>query len=96
MVLGDSIFVPTMTSEKYKIEIPKGCQTNTKFRIKGRGFPGGTTGMGDLIVTLKVETPKDINDEDYNKLIAQLSEMEKKYVSLRREEWAKKTSSSYK
>jgi molecular chaperone DnaJ len=96
LVLGDTIFVPTMTSEKYKIEIPKGCQTNTKFRIKGRGFPGGPTGMGDLLVTLKVETPKDINDEDYNKLIAQLSEMEKKYVSLRREEWAKKTASSYK
>jgi len=96
LVLGDSIFVPTMTNEKYKIEIPKGCQTNTKFRIKGRGFAGGATGIGDLIVTLKVETPKDINDEDYNKLMSQLSEMEKKYVSIRREEWAKKTSSSYK
>jgi molecular chaperone DnaJ len=96
LVMGDIIFVPTITNENYKIEIPKGCQANTKFRIKGRGFPGGVSGIGDLIVTLKLETPQNINDEHYNKLIMQLSEMEKKYVSSGKEEWIKKTSSSYK
>jgi len=96
LFLGDKIEVPTMTDEKYKVEIPKGCQTGTRFRIKGRGFPGGKGTIGDLIVTLKVETPKDIVDEDYNKVMVQLAELEKKYVSMRREEWAKKTSSSHK
>lgn len=95
LVLGDTLYVPTMSSEKYKIDIPKGCQSGTKFRIKNRGFPG-PKGMGDLIVTLKLETPKDIKDEDYNKLMLRLFEMEKKHVSAKREEWTKKTSGSSK
>lgn len=95
LVLGDTIYVPTITNEKYKIDIPKGCQTGTKFRIKNRGFPS-PKGLGDLIVTLKLEIPKDIKDNDYNELISKLSEMEKKHVSAKREEWTKKTSANSK
>lgn len=96
LVLGDSIEIPTLSGEKVKVEIPKGSQTNTKFKLKGRGFPGGPGGVGYLEATLKIETPKDIQDEDYNKLLIQLAELEKKYIGPRREQWAKKTSSASK
>lgn len=96
LVLGDSLEIPTLSGEKVKVEIPKGSQTNTKFKLKGRGFPGGPDGVGYLEATLKIETPKDIQDEDYNKLLTQLSELEKKYIGPRREQWAKKTSSASK
>lgn len=96
LVMGDSIEIPTLSGEKVKVNIPKGSQTNTKFKLKGRGFPGGVGGIGYLEATLKIETPKDIQDEDYNKLVAQLAELEKKYVTPKREQWTKKTTAGSK
>ncbi len=61
--LGDEIEVPTVHG-KVSMKVPAGTQTGTKFRLKGKGAPklnGNTT--GDQTVTVKVVTPKNLNDD---------------------------------
>jgi len=91
LVLGDDIEIPTLAEGSLKVKVPAGSQSHTKFRLKGKGFPNGMGSLGDLIATLKIETPKSF-DEDYKQALERLSELEKKNVTPRREQWAKKVS----
>jgi molecular chaperone DnaJ len=88
LVLGDEIEIPTLEGS-LKVKVPPGSQSHTKFRLKGKGFPTGQGTVGDLLATLKVETPKSL-DEEYKKVIEQLAEVEKTTITARREQWAKK------
>lgn len=90
LVLGDEIEIPTLAEGTLKVKVPAGSQSHTKFRLKGKGFPVGLI-LGDLIATLKIETPKTF-DEDYKKALERLSELEKKNITPRREQWSKKVS----
>lgn len=61
--LGDEVEVPTVHG-KVKLKIPAGTQTGTKFRLRGKGAPrirGGNN--GDQQVTVKLITPKNLNEE---------------------------------
>ncbi len=61
--LGDEVQVPTLDG-KVKYNIPEGTQTDTVFRLKGRGIPhlnGG--GRGDQFVKVRVETPTNLSSE---------------------------------
>lgn len=89
LVLGDEIEIPTLTDSLLKVKVPSGSQSHTKFRLKGKGFPVGNGTMGDLIATLKIETPKSF-DEDYKQILEKLSELEKKNITPRREKWEQK------
>ncbi|WP_281888302.1 molecular chaperone DnaJ [Paenibacillus sp. YYML68] len=61
--LGDEIEIPTLT-EKVKLKIPAGTQTDTYFRLKGKGVPRlRGTGQGDQHVKVVVVTPTSLNDE---------------------------------
>lgn len=95
LVLGDEIEIPTLAEGFLKVKVPAGSQSHTRFRLKGKGFPVGNGVLGDLIATLKIETPKSF-DEDYKQALKVLSELEKKNVTPRREQWAKKVSSESK
>ncbi len=55
-VLGAKVTVPTL-SGKITMTIPAGSQAGQKLRAKGKGLPGKTE-TGDLIVVLKIVTPK--------------------------------------
>ncbi len=60
-VLGDEIDVPTIDGEA-TLKIPSGTQSETTFRLKGRGIPhlrGG--GAGDEMIKVKVEVPTRIS-----------------------------------
>ncbi len=62
--LGAEIEVPTIDG-KVSYDIPEGTQSETVFRLKGRGVPrlhGGGT-RGDQYVKIIVETPKGLNKE---------------------------------
>lgn len=89
LVLGGEIEIPTLAEGRLKVKVPEGSQSHTKFRLRGKGFPNGRGSMGDLIATLKIETPKNLNEE-YKKALEQLAELEKHNVTPRREQWAKK------
>ena len=55
--LGADISVPTLTAERVKIRIPAGTATGKKFRVRGKG------GGGDLLVTVFVDVPNELSDE---------------------------------
>jgi molecular chaperone DnaJ len=61
--LGADIGVPGLVGEE-RLRIPEGTQTNTRFRMKGKGLPdphGG--GRGDLCYLVRVVTPSKLSRE---------------------------------
>lgn len=59
--LGTRITVPTLDGS-VTLKVPAGTQTGSRFKVSGRGVatPKGT---GDLIVTVTVVVPTDLDDE---------------------------------
>lgn len=60
-ILGDKINIKTVHGNVL-LKIPEGTQSNTTFKIKGKGVPklrGG--GLGDHFVNIKVNIPKNIS-----------------------------------
>lgn len=67
--LGGETTVPTL-EEKAKVKIPAGTQSNTIFRLKGRGiYKIGTTQRGDEYVKIIIEIPKRLSDEQKKLLL---------------------------
>ena len=67
-VLGAKIDVPTIDGVT-KMTLPPGTQGGQKFRLSGKGFPapkGG--GRGDQYVTIRIATPKNLNEEDRKRI----------------------------
>ncbi len=71
--LGAEIDIPVLGDKTEKYTIPEGTQTGTSFTLKGKGVPDiNTKRKGDLIITVTVETPKNLTSEQ-KKLIAEFS-----------------------
>lgn len=61
--LGCILEVPTLNGNK-KIKVPAGTQSNKKFKLRGMGMPALKGGaMGDEYVTVIIETPTNLTDE---------------------------------
>jgi molecular chaperone DnaJ len=60
--LGTDIDVPTLDGP-HKLKIPSGTQSDTTFRIKGKGVPylGRDGRRGDEVVTVRVATPDKLS-----------------------------------
>ena len=62
--LGAEIDVPKLGGGTEKFKIPEGTQSGTNFTIKGKGIPDiNTKRKGDLVLTVQVETPKNLTQE---------------------------------
>ena len=61
-VLGARIKVPTPTGA-VTMAVPKGSNTGTTLRLRGKGAPNYGGGYGDQLVKLKVMLPKESNPE---------------------------------
>ncbi|WP_445681611.1 DnaJ C-terminal domain-containing protein [Radicibacter daui] len=62
-VLGNSIEVPTIDG-KVSLRIPRGSNTGTKLRLKGKGVEDATSHQrGDQYVSLTVVLPQTVDDE---------------------------------
>ena len=60
---GADIEVPTLDG-KVRYNVPEGTQTGTTFRLKGKGIPYvGYKNRGDQYVTVVVETPTKLNQQ---------------------------------
>lgn len=59
--LGATITVPTL-GEPVSLRIPAGTRTGKTFRVRGRGAPV-SSGAGDLLVSVEVAVPSELNDE---------------------------------
>ena len=60
-LLGGKITIPTLEG-KIELNIPELTQTGTTFKLKGKGVPVlRKSSRGDLLVTVKVELPKNLD-----------------------------------
>lgn len=62
--LGDTVRIPSLDGESLVLEIPPGVQSGKVFVFRGKGIPHlHHRGRGDLLVRIKVVTPKSLNKE---------------------------------
>ncbi len=62
--LGADIDVPVLGGGTEKYKIPEGTQSGTSFTLRGKGIADiNTKRPGDLIITVAVETPRNLNSE---------------------------------
>ena len=71
--LGAEINVPVLSPDKEKATekytIPEGTQTGTRFTLRGKGIQDiNTKRRGDLIFTVVVDTPQNLNADQKNLL----------------------------
>lgn len=72
--LGDEIEVPTVDG-RVKLKIPSGTQTETFFRLRGKGVPHlRGNGRGDQHVKVRVITPTKLSDKQ-KELLRELAEL---------------------
>ena len=70
--LGCALEVPTLDG-KVQMKIPSGTQPGASFRLKGKGIPHlRGPGRGDQVVKVRIEVPKELNDEQ-RQLLEKLS-----------------------
>ena len=60
--LGTNVKVPTLDGGTVTIKVPAGMPSGKTFRVKNRGVQN-TKGTGDLLVTLVVDVPTELSDE---------------------------------
>ncbi|MEK7388625.1 MAG: molecular chaperone DnaJ [Elusimicrobiota bacterium] len=59
--LGGTLDAPTIDGETVKVKVAPGVQTGATLRVRERGMPKlHGRGRGDLLVQLRVETPRDL------------------------------------
>ncbi|RAV31749.1 molecular chaperone DnaJ [Corynebacterium heidelbergense] len=61
LVLGGAVTVPTLDS-KVRVRIPQSTPDGTTLRVRGRGVNKRNGASGDLLVTVKVEVPKNLDE----------------------------------
>lgn len=72
--LGGEAKVPTLEGNA-DLKIPPGTQGGQRLRLKGKGLPKRGGGRGDLFARVRVEIPKDL-DEEGKQLVEQLKKYE--------------------
>ena len=67
--LGAEIDIPTLGGKTEKYNVPEGTQTGESFTLRGKGIADiNTKRKGDEIITVVVETPRNLNN-DQKKLL---------------------------
>jgi molecular chaperone DnaJ len=62
--LGAQIQVPTLDGPPVRLKIPAGTPNGRTFRATGKGGATSTGGRGDLLVTVEVQVPTELSDEE--------------------------------
>lgn len=62
--LGGDIDVPILGGKSEKFHVPEGTESGSSFTLRGKGIANINTGRkGDLIITVAIETPKNLNSK---------------------------------
>lgn len=62
--LGASVVVPMPDGTKIRIKVPAGSEDGKVLTVRGKGAPRlKTSGNGDVRITVRVQVPKELNDE---------------------------------
>ncbi len=74
LALGAPITVPTLGGSPVTLRIPAGTPNGRVLRVRGRGAPVKGTGTdgarGDLLVTVEVQVPTELDDAEREALLA--------------------------
>jgi molecular chaperone DnaJ len=89
LALGCNILVPTLEDKFVEVKIPAGTTSHSKFKVSGKGLLDPSGKFGDIVVTVKLDTPKKYSDE-YKVLLENLAELEKNITTPKKEMWNKK------
>lgn len=71
--LGAQVVIPCPDGTKVRVKVPAGTQSGKVLKVPGKGAPHlgkGQNGNGDLRVTVKVQVPETLNDEQKKALEA--------------------------
>jgi molecular chaperone DnaJ len=74
-VLGATIEAPTLDG-RVRLKVPPGTASATTLRARGKGAPKPRGGRGDLLVTVQVDVPKKLSDEE-KELIERLAAVQR-------------------
>ena len=72
--LGADVVVPTLDG-RVTLRIPAGSDSGKTFRIKGKGVPSTKGSQGDLLATIEVAVPDEL-DDDTRKVLEELKALE--------------------
>ncbi|UBI02243.1 molecular chaperone DnaJ [Corynebacterium freneyi] len=61
LALGGTITVPTLDG-KVRVRVPAGTSDGRTLRVRGRGVPKRSGTPGDLLVTVRVQVPSNLDD----------------------------------
>ncbi|HDQ73173.1 MAG TPA: J domain-containing protein [Chloroflexi bacterium] len=78
-VLGGQIRVPALNGD-VSLKIPAGTEGGKTFRLRGKGMPNphNANQYGDLLVTIRVQIPQDLNAKE-RALFEELSNLRKRH-----------------
>ena len=60
--LGAEIEVPTLSGARVKLRIPAGTPNGRTFRVRGKGVQRKNGSSGDLLVTVEVQVPEQLDE----------------------------------
>jgi len=85
--LGGTVEVPNLEGKMLTHMLPRGMQTGDEVRLSGRGMPHVRGGRaGDLVVHLKVVTPRNLTKRQ-EELLRELGELDQKHGPQERKSW---------
>jgi molecular chaperone DnaJ len=85
--LGAPLDVPTLEGKSATITVPRATQSGDEVRVTGKGMPHVRGGRpGDLVVHLRVETPKNLTARQ-EELFRELAELEAKSPPPGKKSW---------
>ena len=76
-ILGTVATVATIDG-KAEVKIPPGTSSGKKLRLRGKGMPDHTGGMGDHYVTVQIDVPNDLDDDAKKALIQLVTRLRKR------------------
>jgi len=76
-ILGTVATVATIDG-KAEVKIPPGTSSGKKLRLRGKGMPDHAGGPGDHYVTIHIDVPRDLDDDDQKALVSLVTRLRKR------------------
>jgi DnaJ-class molecular chaperone len=76
-ILGTVATVATIDG-KAEVKIPPGTSSGKKLRLRGKGMPDHTGGIGDHYVTVQIDVPAELDDDAKKALIQLVTRLRKR------------------
>jgi curved DNA-binding protein len=76
-ILGTVATVATIDG-KAEVKIPPGTSSGKKLRLRGKGMPDHAGGPGDHYVTVQIDVPRDLDDDEQKALSAFVTRLRKR------------------